>query len=99
MLKQVREIIKGAAPDADERISYQMPYYDYYGRLIYFAGYKTYVGLYIMSDARDALEKELEPYKTSKATYKFPVDNKLPVNLIKKIVKTQAAANRKRAAG
>jgi len=95
MLRQIRTIIKESAPEAEEKISYGMPYYGYHGRLIYFAGYKEYLGLYVMSEARLALQDELEKYRTSKATYKFPVGKPLPAALIKKVITTQAAANKK----
>jgi uncharacterized protein YdhG (YjbR/CyaY superfamily) len=97
-LKQVRKLIFETVPDATEKMSYQMPYYYYHGRLIYFAGYKTYLGLYVMADAREKLERELEAYKTSKATYRFPLDKPLPLALIKRVVKAQASANKKRSA-
>lgn len=93
-LVQLRQLIKEAAPDAEERISYQMPYYDYHGRLIYFAGYKEHIGLYVMSDASEALKKEIEKYHSGKATLRFPVKEPLPAALIKKIVRIQAAANK-----
>jgi len=95
MLREVRTIIKETAPEAEEKISYQMPYYSYQGRLIYFGGYKNHVGMYIMSDAREALKSELKEYQTSKATLHFPVGQPLPVSLIKKIIKIQMAANEK----
>jgi len=39
MARQVRKIIRENAPLAEEVMSYQMPYYRYKGRLIYFAAY------------------------------------------------------------
>lgn len=96
MLRELRKTIKTAAPLAEEKISYQMPYYDYRGRLVYFGGYKNHVGLYVMSDARQALGDELKDYQTSKATLHFPIDQPLPVSLINKIIKIQVAANENR---
>lgn len=96
MARQVREIIRENAPKAEEVTSYQMPYYRYKGRLLYFAAYETYIGLYVMAEAREALRQELEPYRTSKATYKFPANQPLPTDLIKKVVRTQVAANEQR---
>ena len=93
MARQVRKIIRENAPLAEEVMSYQMPYYRYKGRLIYFAAYKTYIGLYLMPEAREALREELDPYHTSKATYKFPVGQLLPVTLIKKVIEIQVMAN------
>jgi len=44
-LKELRAIIRKTAPYAEERMSYGMPYYDYKGRLAYFAASKKYIGL------------------------------------------------------
>jgi uncharacterized protein YdhG (YjbR/CyaY superfamily) len=46
ILRHLRQVIKAAAPKAEERISYGMPSYEYYGRLVYFAAFKNHVGLY-----------------------------------------------------
>lgn len=91
--KELRAIIKKTVPKADEKISYGMPYYGYNGRLIYWGAYKDYIGVYVMNDAREALASEIEPYRTSKATLHFPLDQPLPAELISKLVKIQAAAN------
>lgn len=42
-LKEMRKIIKSAAPRAEEKISYGMPYYGYKGRLAYFAYFKDHM--------------------------------------------------------
>ena len=46
-LKELRAVIRSAAPKAEERISYGMPYYGYKGRLVYFAFAKAHLGLYV----------------------------------------------------
>jgi uncharacterized protein YdhG (YjbR/CyaY superfamily) len=92
-LKQLRAAIKTAVPKAEEKISYGMPYYGYHGRLIYFAGFKHHIGVYIMSDARKAHTKAIAPYHQAMATLHFALDAPLPVGLIKKLTKTQARAN------
>lgn len=94
---QMRALILKAAPKAQEKLSYGMPYYSYNGRLIYWGAYKSHIGLYVMSGAREALAKEIKPYWISKATLHFPLDKPLPAALIAKIVKIQALANEKQA--
>ena len=86
-LKELRKIIKAAAPRAEERISYGMPYYGYKGRLAYFAYAKKHIGLYAMPPTVERFEKELKAYRTSKATIQFPLTKKLPTALIKKLIK------------
>jgi len=97
MLRQLRRAIREAAPKAEERISYRMPYYHHHGRLIYFAAYRHHVGLYIMGGSHKAMAAELKPYQTSKATLRFPIGGKIPVTLVKKIVKTRARENEAKA--
>src|SRR5262245_26865182 len=88
-LKEIRKAIKEAAPTAGERISYGMPYYEYKGRLAYFSHWKTHIGLYIPTPIVAEHEKELKNYKTTKATIQFPLEKKLPIALIKKLVRAR----------
>ncbi len=86
-LKELRKIIKAVAPKAEEKISYGMPYYGYFGRLAYFAYAKNHVGLYVMPPTVEVFKQELKSYKTLKATVQFPLVKPLPVALIKKLIK------------
>jgi uncharacterized protein YdhG (YjbR/CyaY superfamily) len=96
-LKQLREAIKSVAPKAEEKISYGMPYYGYKGRLIYFAYAKTHIGVYPMPPATEEFSEELKKYHTGKATIRLPLDEELPITLIKKIVKARVAFNEENA--
>jgi len=93
LLKQIRATIKKAAPDAEEIISYQMPAYKYNGPLVYFAGYKNHIGFYPTPQGITAFKKELSVYKGSKGAVQFPLDEKLPLDLITKIVKYRVKQN------
>lgn len=92
-LKELREIIKYAAPGAQEHISYGMPYYYYKGQLVYFGLYKKHIGLYIPTPIIEEYKRELKNYETSKATIRLRLDKRLPVMLIKKLVKAQVNKN------
>jgi uncharacterized protein YdhG (YjbR/CyaY superfamily) len=92
-LRELRAIIKWAAPKAEERISYGMPYYAYKGRLVYFRHSKNHIGLYVPSPIIDKHKSELEDYETATATVRFHFDKKLPVSLIKKLVKARVKWN------
>ena len=81
-LNEVRAAIKEAAPGAEERISYGMPYYGFKGRLAYFAAFKNHIGLYIPTPVVEEFKRELKAYETAKATVRFPIGKKLPVALI-----------------
>jgi uncharacterized protein YdhG (YjbR/CyaY superfamily) len=91
-LKDHRALIKNLAPTAEDRISYGMPFYDYKGRLVYFAAMKKYIGLYIPPPIIADHTKELKAYVTTKSAIHLPL-TKLPITLIKKLVKARMKHN------
>ncbi len=94
LLKQMRATIQEVAPKAEEVISYSMPGYKLNGMLVWFAGFKNHIGFYPKgSSAIEAFKKELTGYKTSKGAVQFPMDEPLPITLIKKMVKFRIAQN------
>ncbi len=92
-LKELRATIKSVAPNATEKISYGMPYYGYKGRLAYFAYAKRHIGLYAMPPIINDHKNELKKYQTATATIRFPLDEALPISLIKKLVKAGIKRN------
>ena len=92
-LQELRAAIKATAPAAEERISYGMPYYYYKGRLVYFQLWKKHIGFYVPTPVLEEHKSELEGYQTTKATIRFPLDEQLPVALIKKLVKARVRKN------
>ncbi len=95
-LKELRSLIKSVAPKAEEKISYGMPYYGYNGRFAYFAYAKKHIGLYVMPPVVANHKKDLNGYVTAKATVQFPLEKKLPVALIKKLLKAGVKQNEER---
>ena len=95
-LKELRTAIRTTAPTAAERISYGMPYYDYKGRLAYFRHWKSHIGLYIPTPVIEEHKSELAAYETSNATVRFALDKKLPIPLIRKLVKARMKRNEAR---
>lgn len=93
LLEQMRSIIQKAAPKAEECISYQMPAYKLHGALVYFAGYQKHIGFYPTSSGIRVFQDEISNYKNSKGAVQFPLDKKLPVALITKIVKYRVKEN------
>ncbi|HUK28819.1 MAG TPA: DUF1801 domain-containing protein [Candidatus Acidoferrales bacterium] len=93
-LRQLREIIKAAAPTAKESISYRMPYYNYYGALLWFAAFKNHIGFFVRPPIVQNFKMELKGYKTSKGTVQFPIDKPLPVTLIRKLIKARMTINK-----
>ena len=92
-LRELRAAIRAVAPNAEERISYGMPYYGYLGRLVYFGLSKNHIGLYVPPPIIEEHKSELKGYETSTATVRFPLDKKLPIKLIQKLVKARIKKN------
>lgn len=92
ILKRVRATIRKAAPRAEETISYRIPAYKLNGSpLIYFAAFKSHIGVYPVTRAERAKFKELAKYKGGKGTARFPLDKPIPYGLIGRIVKFRMA--------
>lgn len=95
-LKELRAAIRTTVPDAEERISYGMPYYGYKGRLAYFAAFKNHIGLYVPPPVIEENKSELKNYETSTGAVRFPNDEPLPIALIKKLIKSRMKINEAR---
>lgn len=97
-LKELRAVIKAAAPGAEEKISYQMPAFWLNGSLVYFAAFKNHIGFYPTSSGIRAFKKELSIYPGTKGSVQFPLGEPLPFALISKIAKFRVKENLKKAA-
>jgi uncharacterized protein YdhG (YjbR/CyaY superfamily) len=92
-LTELRNVIKKAAPKAEEKISYQMPAFAQKGILVYFAAQKNHIGFYPTSSGVEAFKKELSAYSTSKGVVRFPYGKPLPLKLISEIVEFRVIEN------
>ena len=92
-LNDIRKVVKKAAPEAVEKISYGMPAYTYKGMLLYFAGHANHIGLYPYPSAMQAFKTEVAEYYKSKGTLQFPHSKPLPLKLIKEIVAFRVQEN------
>jgi len=96
ILEKLRQTIQKAAPEATEAISYGIPTFQLHGNLVHFAAYRNHIGFYPASGAIEAFRKELSRYKGSKGTVQFPINQPLPLGLIKTMVKYRVKENEKR---
>jgi uncharacterized protein YdhG (YjbR/CyaY superfamily) len=85
-LTQIRETIRSAAPEATEKISYQMPTFWQSENLIHFAAFKEHIGIYPGAEATVVFADRLAAYKTSKGTIRLPLDRPIDHQLIRDIV-------------
>lgn len=86
-LNKMRAAIKKAAPGAEEKISYMMPTFALEKNLVHFACFKNHIGFYPGPQAVVVFKNDLLKYKTSKGAIQFPIEEPIPITLIKKIVK------------
>jgi uncharacterized protein YdhG (YjbR/CyaY superfamily) len=91
-LKDIRAAIRSVAPGSIETVSYfQMPGYsyegyDYNGMFVWFSFKKPYVRLHLRPPVIQNHKKALTAYAMTKSIVSFPVDDELPIALIKKLV-------------
>lgn len=87
ILESLRKIVKKLAPEAIEVMSYGIPTFTLDGiNLVHFAAYKNHIGFYPTPEAIAAFKKDLEQYKHAKGSIQFPIDQPMPLDLIRKIV-------------
>jgi uncharacterized protein YdhG (YjbR/CyaY superfamily) len=86
VLERMRKSIKEAVPNTEEAISYGIPTFKLKGNLVHFAAYKNHIGFYPTPSGINAFKDELSNYKQSKGAIQFPLNEPLPIELIKRIV-------------
>jgi uncharacterized protein YdhG (YjbR/CyaY superfamily) len=96
ILNGLRQAIREAAPEAEETINYQMPTFTLNGNLVHFAAFKNHIGFYPTPTGIEAFKEELAPYKGAKGSVQFPIDQPLPLPLIRQIVEYRVKENVKR---
>jgi uncharacterized protein YdhG (YjbR/CyaY superfamily) len=96
ILLKIRALIKELAPDATEKISYQMPGFYLNGMLVWFAGHEKYIGFYPTGSGIEAFKSQISEYKSSKGAVQFPLNKPIPYELIRKMVKFRIAENLKK---
>jgi uncharacterized protein YdhG (YjbR/CyaY superfamily) len=94
IMKKLRRTIKAAAPEAGEKISYNMPTFTLNGKyLVYFACWKNHIAFYGAPRGNPEFKQDLSAYESGQGTLNFPYDKPLPLGLVTKIVEFRAAEN------
>lgn len=87
ILQQVRAVVREAAPAAQEDIRYAMPTFRLNGKnLVHFAAFKNHIGFYPTPNGIEAFQEELSRYKGAKGSVQFPLNQPIPLDLIRRIV-------------
>jgi uncharacterized protein YdhG (YjbR/CyaY superfamily) len=93
ILEQLRSAISETAPEAAETIKYGIPTFTLNGNLVHFAAFAHHIGFYPTPSAIDAFKKDLSPYTTSKGTVQFPIDDPIPFDLVRRMVRFRVKEN------
>jgi uncharacterized protein YdhG (YjbR/CyaY superfamily) len=92
-LQQIRQIIRNVVPEATESFSYQMPSFDFHGKLAYYAVFKEHYSLFVMPDVLKVFKDKLKNYSLSKSAIRIPSGDPVPEALIREIVAFAAQSN------
>jgi uncharacterized protein YdhG (YjbR/CyaY superfamily) len=86
-LDELRALLHEAVPDASETMAYGIPTLDLHGRhVLHFGGFARHVGLYPTPSGMEAFDAELSRYARGKGSVRFPLEEPLPADLIRRIV-------------
>jgi uncharacterized protein YdhG (YjbR/CyaY superfamily) len=93
-LSKIRSIIRKAAPEATEAIKYQIPTFVLGGNLMHFAAFKQHIGFYPTPSTIEEFKSELQGFKSAKGSIQFPLDQPLPYDLIRRMVRFRVQEKR-----
>lgn len=92
-LEEIRQIIKKAAPEAEELLSYQMPAFRFHGKLVWYAVNKNHYGLYILPKVLQVFKEKLAAYNQTKSAIHFPIDKPIPEDVVTEIIRYAVKQN------
>jgi len=93
-LAKLRKIIKTAAPNAEECISYGICAFRQNGMLVGYGATAKHCAFFLMNGSTvENYKDELAEYDTSKGTIRFQPGKPLSATLVRKLVKSRIAEN------
>ena len=98
LLVELRDLIRALVPDAGEKIAYQLPTFTLNGNLVHFAAFPHHIGFYPGPEGVEIAAPYLGGLKHSKGANQFPLDQPLPVELVRHVVELRAERQRARRA-
>lgn len=93
LLETLRATIREEAPEATEKISYGLATFYLKGNLVHYAAFKSHIGFYPTASGVSAFEKDFARYKHSKGAVQFPLDEALPLDLVRRVVRFRLGEN------
>ena len=85
-----------AAPEACEKISYQMPSFTLDGHFIYFAAFKKHIGIFPPVRGDEKLQQDLNPFRGEKGNLRFPLSAPMPYDLIERVIQALLLEHKQR---
>ena len=98
-LEKLRKTIRESAPGAEEAFAYGIPTFRLNGNLVHFGAFRDHISFFPTSSPIPVFKKELAPYKQGKGTVQFAMDQRIPFDLVKKIVRFRVRENLARQTG
>jgi uncharacterized protein YdhG (YjbR/CyaY superfamily) len=98
ILQKIRQIVRSVAPDAEETISYKIPAFKLHGVLVYFAAFNNHIGFYPPIKGDVQLEKAVAAYANEKGNLRFPLNQPIAYDLIKRLTQFRVKQNLAKAA-
>lgn len=95
MMQALRQMIHEEAPEATEKMSWQMPTFFLQGNLVHFAAHQKHIGFYPGPSGIQAFQAQLADFKWSKGAVQFPMDQPLPEELVRQMVRFRLAENKR----
>lgn len=93
ILRTIRAVIREEAPGAEEAIKYRLPTFVLQGNLVHFGAFKNHIGFYPAPQGIEEFKEELSAYKGAKGSVQFPLDQPMPLDLIRRIVRFRVQGN------
>ena len=97
LLMQIRNVVKEEVPEAEETISYGIPTFKLNGNLVHYAAFKNHIGFYPTPAGIEYFKEKLAKYNQGKGSVQFPVNEPMPLDLIREIVRFRVAQNLEKA--
>ncbi len=93
-ISHIREVVRAAAPQAEEVITYAMPGIAFEGALVSYFAFKKHCSFFPMGNAVfEGMADEIAPWRTSTGTLQFPPDALPPDALITRMVQARLEEN------
>ncbi|CAN5188155.1 iron chaperone [soil metagenome] len=93
-LEAIRSLVHTAAPEAVEAIKYDMPTFVLNGNMVCFAAFSNHISIFPILSEMETKIAGLDAYKSGASTAKFPMNDPLPMGIIKQMIEFRVKEHR-----